>query len=79
MMPTDEQRKALEVAADTLIERFAAPIRALLSASEPAASMSVAQRDSIWVAAEAMEKIDQHVHASELRAMLAASPAAGSE
>lgn len=30
---TDEQRKALEVAADALIERYAAPIRALLSAS----------------------------------------------
>jgi hypothetical protein len=38
-MLTDEQRNALEVAADTLIERFAAPIRALLSASKPAVPM----------------------------------------
>lgn len=36
------------------------------------APLTVAQRDSIWVAAEALEKSDQHVHAAELRALLAA-------
>ncbi|MBN3853799.1 restriction alleviation protein, Lar family [Paraburkholderia sp. Ac-20340] len=38
------------------------------------APLTVAQRDSIWVAAEALEKGDQHAHASELRAMLKAAP-----
>lgn len=40
---------------------------------EQTRALTEEQRDSIWVAAEALEKADQHVHASELRALLTSS------
>jgi hypothetical protein len=48
---------------------------ATLVAPVAAVPLTLAQRDSIWVAAEVLEKSDEHAHAAELRAMLKAAPA----